>query len=69
MGNNAFSTGMAMDYRGMSTAMGNHGNVAGLSKLNTHTMGMNPMDAMKSAPAVPGFGGFDLDQLFSPDTT
>ncbi|KAK6435268.1 hypothetical protein LTR95_008541 [Oleoguttula sp. CCFEE 5521] len=69
MGNNAFNNGMATDYRGMSTAMGNHGNLAGLSKINTHTMGMNPIDAMKSAPAVPGFGGFDLDQLFSPDTT
>lgn len=58
------------DYRGMSTAMGHHGNIAGLPKIDTHAVNnMDVGNSLHTAPAVAGFGGFDLDQLFSPGTT
>ena len=61
---------MGFDYRGMSTAMGNHGNLAGLHRIDTHAVNnMDISNSLRTAPAVSGFGGFDLDQLFSPGTT
>lgn len=61
---------MGFDYRGMSTAVGHHGNMGNLPRIDTQAV--NSMDAgnsLRTAPAVAGFGGFDLDQLFSPGTT
>lgn len=64
---------IGFDFRGMSTAMGHHGNIHGLPKLDTHSM--NNMDMSNSLRTAPPFGsfaaqtGFDLDQLFSPGTT
>jgi hypothetical protein len=61
---------MGFDYRGMSTAMGNHGNLSGLHRIDTHAVNnMDISNSLRTAPAVTGFAGFDLDQLFSPGTT
>jgi hypothetical protein len=61
---------MGFDYRGMSTAMGHHGNIAGLPRIDTQAVNnMDVSNSLRTAPAVAGFGGFDLDQLFSPGTT
>ena len=58
---------MGFDYRGMSTAMGNHGNLSGLHRIDTHAVNnMDISNSLRTAPAVTGFAGFDLDQLFSP---
>ncbi|KAK5167604.1 uncharacterized protein LTR77_007303 [Saxophila tyrrhenica] len=60
---------MNMDYRGMSTAMGSHGNM-GLPKLDTHALNnMDMTNSLRTAPPQPSFGGFDIDQLFNPGTT
>jgi len=64
------SNPMGFDYRGMSTAMGNHGNLSGLHRIDTHAVNnMDVSNSLRTAPAVTGFAGFDLDQLFSPGTT
>jgi hypothetical protein len=69
-GMSGFPGSMAMDYRGMSTAVGSHGNMHGLAKINTHAInGMNIANPLHTAPAVASYGGFDIDQLFSPGTT
>lgn len=61
---------MGLDYRGMSTAMGHHGNIAGLPRIDTQAFNnMDNSNSLRTAPAVAGFGEFDLDQLFSPGTT
>lgn len=61
---------MNFNYQGMSTAMGHHGNIGGLPKIDTHAVNnMSIENSLRTAPAVAGFGGFDLDQLFSPGTT
>lgn len=58
------------DYRGMSNSMGNHGNAHGLPKLDTqHINHMDMTNALRTAPPQASFAGFDLDQLFSPNTT
>ena len=60
---------MNFDYRGMSTTGGNHA-MNGLPRLDTNSinsMGMN--DSLRTAPPHASFGGFDIDQLFSPGTT
>lgn len=55
------------DYRGMSTAVGQHGH--GLPKLDTqHVNNMDMNNSLRTAPAG-NFGGFDIDQLFTPHTT
>ncbi len=60
---------MNFDYRGMSTAMGSHGNM-GLPKLNTHSLNnMDMTNSLRTAPPHASFGGFDIDQLFNPGTT
>ncbi|GIZ46130.1 hypothetical protein CKM354_000926900 [Cercospora kikuchii] len=58
------------DYRGMSTAMGQHGNLHGLPKLDTaHANHMDMTNSLRTAPPQASFGGFDIDQLFTPHTT
>ncbi|KAI9698810.1 MAG: hypothetical protein M1836_003920 [Candelina mexicana] len=46
------------EFRGMSTAIGNHGNHHGLPKLETHGLSINMSGGLRTAPA---FGGFGLD--------
>jgi hypothetical protein len=61
---------LGFDYRGMSTAMGHHGSIGGLPRIDTQAVNnMDISNSLRTAPAVAGFGGFDLDQLFSPGTT
>ncbi|USW50166.1 hypothetical protein Slin15195_G034850 [Septoria linicola] len=58
------------DYRGMSTSLGQHGNVHGLPKLDTqHVNGLDMANSLRTAPPQASFGGFDIDQLFTPHTT
>lgn len=57
------------DYRGMSTAMGHHGNIHGLPKLDTHINNLDMSTSLQTAPPRANFGGFDIDQLFTPHTT
>lgn len=58
------------DYRGMSTAMGHHGNIHGLPKLDTSNVNnLDMTNALHTAPPQANFGGFDIDQLFTPNTT
>jgi len=54
----------AFDYRGMSTAVGSHGQMNGLPKLDTH-LGMGLGGGLRTAP-IPSFGpeDFDLDKFF-----
>ena len=55
------------DYRGMSTALGSHGNVGGLPKLNTH-LGIGLGGGLPTAP-LPGMANsFDMDNLFGGST-
>ena len=76
LGINAPTMGMAglpgptnFDYRGMSTTMGNH-SINGLPKLNTQSINNIDMsNSLRTAPPQGSFGGFDIDQLFSPGTT
>lgn len=73
-GNNMHMGGMPgpgnFDYRGMSTAMGHHGSVPGLPKLDTqHVNNMDMSNTLRTAPPHASFGGFDIDQLFTPHTT
>ena len=64
------SNAMGFDYQGMSTAVGHHGNLGGLPRIDTQAVNnMDMSNSLRTAPAVSGFGGFDLDQLFSPGTT
>jgi hypothetical protein len=73
MGNNTMGglSGVGnFDYRGMSTAMGHHGNIHGLPKLDTqHINNIDINHSLRTAPAQSHFSGFDLDQLFTPHTT
>lgn len=58
------------DYRGMSNSLGHHGNIHGLPKLDTQHMGhLDMTNALRTAPPQASFAGFDLDQLFPPNTT
>jgi len=58
------------DYRGMSNAMGHHGDIHALPKLDTqHVNNLDMTNALHTAPPQANFGGFDLDQLFTPHTT
>ncbi|CAK3796598.1 zinc finger transcription factor [Lecanosticta acicola] len=73
-GNNMAMAGMlgpeGFDYRGMSTAMGHHGNIHGLPKLDTHHVtNLDMTNSLRTAPPQASFGGFDIDQLFTPHTT
>ena len=44
-------------FRGMSTAMGNHGNPHVLPKLDTHSLGIDIGASLRTAPAYAGAGG------------
>lgn len=56
-----------LDLRGMHNGMGNHASMYGVSKLDTHTTGIDFNDGLRTAPPYSnGFGGFDIDQLFTP---
>jgi len=56
------------NYRGMSNAFGNLG-TNGLPKLDTSLMNhASVSNSLRTAPPY-AFGGFDIDQLFSPGTT
>ena len=60
---------MNFDYRGMSTSLGHH-SIHGLPKLDTHSIhNMDVTNSLRTAPPHASFGGFDIDQLFSPGTT
>ena len=60
---------MNFDYRGMSNSLGHHGH-HGLPKLDTHSINnMDITNSLRTAPPHASFGGFDIDQLFSPGTT
>jgi hypothetical protein len=68
-----FGGSMPFEYRGMSNAMGHHGHMHGLPKLDlTNVNNMDPTHALRTAPAFGSFAqqtGFDLDQLFNPGST
>lgn len=69
-GMNGHMMSMPFGYQGMSTATGHHGHPGGLPRIDTQAVNsMDVSNSLRTAPAVAGFGGFDLDQLFSPGTT
>ncbi len=52
------------EFRGMSTAMGNHGNHHGLPKLETNGLHLNMSGGLRTAPAFGAFGSnHDVDSL------
>ncbi|KAK4539958.1 hypothetical protein LTR36_009928 [Oleoguttula mirabilis] len=73
MGMHGLGGPMGFDYRGMSSALGHHGSIHGLPKLDMSAVGgYNISDSLRTAPPMGSFAqqtGFDLDQLFSPGTT
>ncbi|EMC97973.1 hypothetical protein BAUCODRAFT_86213 [Baudoinia panamericana UAMH 10762] len=65
---------MSYDYRGMSNAIGHHGSIHDLPKLDLLAINSSTEmgSSMRTAPPMGSFAqqtGFDLDQLFSPGTT
>ncbi|KAK5137231.1 hypothetical protein LTR08_000201 [Meristemomyces frigidus] len=70
---NGLAAQMGLDYRGMPNALGHHGNMHGLPKLDLSAVNNFDMhDSLRTAPPMGSFAqqtGFDLDQLFSPGTT
>lgn len=75
MGMNGLAAPVGFDYRigGMSSALGHHGNIHGLSKLDMGAINnFDLSNSLRTAPPMGSFAaqtGFDLDQLFSPGTT
>jgi hypothetical protein len=70
-GFNAFQGPGGYEFRGMSTAMGHHGNIHGLPKLETHGLHLDVGGGLRTAPP---FGGFDHgynmgNMLFGPGNT
>lgn len=64
--------GAGYDFNGMSNnGMSNHTHLHGLPKIDTHINHLDISNSLRTAPpAGPGnFGGFDLEQLFTPNTT
>lgn len=58
------------DYRGNPIAMGHHGNIGGVPKIDTYAANsMDVANSLRTAPAIAGISGFDLDPLFSARTT
>ncbi|GAB7357181.1 hypothetical protein MBLNU459_g8171t2 [Dothideomycetes sp. NU459] len=56
-----------LDIRGMQLGMTNHANIYGLPKLDTNTHSVDFNDGLRTAPPYSnGFGGFDIEQLFTP---
>ncbi|KAI9890391.1 MAG: hypothetical protein M1814_004177 [Vezdaea aestivalis] len=68
-----FPTSGSFQYRGMSTAIGNHGNPLGLPKLDTH--GLSSLDVGATLHTAPPFGNLELqekalnDLFYSPAST
>ncbi|KAF2686705.1 hypothetical protein K458DRAFT_386667 [Lentithecium fluviatile CBS 122367] len=59
----------AFDFRGVSTAVGSHGQHHGLPKLDTH-LGLGLGGGLRTAP-IPGFGAdeFELEKFFGTGST
>ena len=59
------------EFRGMSTASGNHGNFHGLPKLETNGLNVDISASLRTAPPYGGFGtDVDMDNLmFGPGST
>ncbi|PNS19209.1 hypothetical protein CAC42_2386 [Sphaceloma murrayae] len=55
-----------MEYRGMSNAMGQHGPLHNLPKLDTNRLKQEVETSLRTAPAFPGADHFDFDQLLNP---
>jgi len=70
-GFNAFQGPGGYEFRGMSTAMGHHGNSHGLPKLETHGLHLNLGGGLRTAPPFGGFEqGYDMgNMLFGPGNT
>ncbi|KAL8712136.1 MAG: hypothetical protein Q9220_003570 [cf. Caloplaca sp. 1 TL-2023] len=52
-------------FRGMSTAVGHHGNPQGLPKLDTHHFNIDVAASMRTAPPYAGFnGGTEVENLW-----
>lgn len=56
MGNHGLPGVGGYTFRGMSTAMGNHGNPHVLPKLDTHSLGFDVGASLRTAPAYAGAG-------------
>lgn len=56
MGNHGLPGVGGYTFRGMSTAMGNHGNPHVLPKLDTHSLGFDVGASLRTAPAYTGAG-------------
>ena len=69
MGLDGSAAPLNFDYRGMSTSMGNHGNLNGLPKLDTNLNHADISMSLRTAPPQANFAGFDVDQLFTPHNT
>lgn len=57
--------GSGFNFNGMS----NNGNIHGLPKIDTHINHLDISNSLRTAPPAGTFGGFDIDQLFTPNTT
>lgn len=55
-GNHGLPGAGGYTFRGMSTAMGNHGNTHVLPKLDTHSLGIDVGASLRTAPAYAGAG-------------
>ena len=69
MGMGGLPGAMNFDYRGMSNAIGHHGN-HGLPKLDTRALNdMDISNSLRTAPPYASFGGFDVESLFGQGST
>lgn len=55
-----------LDLRGISSLMGGHNNMYNLQRHDTGVSGMDFTEPLHTAPPMTTFGGFDMDQLFTP---
>jgi len=73
MGIGASGGPVNFDHRGLSSGIGHHGSVHGLTKLDlSNVNNLDQTNVLRTAPLFGSFAqqtGFDLDQLFSPGTT
>jgi len=70
-GYNALHGPGGYEFRGMSTAMGHHGNIHGLPKLETHGLHLDLSGGLRTAPPFGGFEhGYNMgNMLFGPGNT
>lgn len=62
--------GSGFHFNGMSdNGFSNHAEMHGLPKIDTHINHLDISNSLRTAPPAGNFGGFDLDQLFTPNTT